>query len=60
MSVEDVSVVVKIKTLKRDSRLIAHKLETGGLWVWTLHDKASLSTPPADKASLSYPPAHFL
>ena len=31
MSVEDVSAVVKIKikTLKRDSRLIAHKLETG-------------------------------
>ena len=29
MSVEDVSAVVKIKTPKRDSRLKAHKLESG-------------------------------
>jgi hypothetical protein len=36
MSVEDVSAVVKIKikTLKRDSRLIAHKLETGQFVGW--------------------------
>ncbi len=29
MSVEDVPAVVNINTLKSDSRLIAHKLETG-------------------------------